>query len=548
VPIFRDREELPAAGDLTSEVRAALEMSRSLIVVCSPSAAASKWVRREVEVFRELHPDRPVLAAIQDGEPSECFPDAMRSAGTGGIAMDPLAADFRRGRDGEQLGLLKLIAGVVGIGLDGLVQRDAHRRMQRVMAVTAGALIAVLVMGVLTAIALSARLEAERQRGEAEGLVEFMLTDLRDKLKGVGRLDIMTAVNERALHYYQDQKLERLSADSLERRARILHAMGADDEVRGHLAAALEKYQEANRTTAALLAEAPADPKRIYAQAQSEYGVALIAWRSYRFGAAQAGFERYAALARRLISISPANPDWQMEAGYAESNLATFMLRTKGDAARAIVHFERAQKYFITAQRAKPGDHDIADDIADGYAWLADCQRALHQFDDARANRAREAGVLGALLRSDPKNVQYSQDLLGNALGFAQIDMDQGNWSAAETRLAGAYADASRLAASDPENQKLAKQRIAIGLFLAKAGLHQDPPAVTRSHELLSDCQGPVAKGDQELKDFCAVVSVAVAKAAGEEDKDASEYLRRNRERLRRIRRSPRWGIDFHNE
>src|ERR1041385_4390728 len=72
-PIFRDREELPAAGDLTAEVRAALQVSRSLIVVCSPAAAASPWVAREAETFRALHPERPILAAIVEGEPDECF-------------------------------------------------------------------------------------------------------------------------------------------------------------------------------------------------------------------------------------------------------------------------------------------------------------------------------------------------------------------------------------------------------------------------------------------------------------------------------------------
>jgi hypothetical protein len=48
-------------------------------------------------------------------------------------------------------------------------------------------------MGVLTAAALNARFEAERQRGEAEGRVGFMLTDLRHELKGFGRLDVMKA-------------------------------------------------------------------------------------------------------------------------------------------------------------------------------------------------------------------------------------------------------------------------------------------------------------------------------------------------------------------
>ena len=32
-----------------------------------------------------------------------------------------------------------------------------------------------------------------------------MLTDLRDKLKGVGRLDMMYVVNERALNYYAER-------------------------------------------------------------------------------------------------------------------------------------------------------------------------------------------------------------------------------------------------------------------------------------------------------------------------------------------------------
>src|SRR5580698_8728143 len=69
VPIFRDREELPAATDLSTEVRAALARSRCLIVICSPDTPGSAWVSREVELFRELHPERPILAALSDGEP-----------------------------------------------------------------------------------------------------------------------------------------------------------------------------------------------------------------------------------------------------------------------------------------------------------------------------------------------------------------------------------------------------------------------------------------------------------------------------------------------
>lgn len=252
-PIFRDREELAAGHDLSEGVRAALARSDALVVLCSPDAAVSVWVGREIAAFRELNPGKPVLAAIVRGDPADCFPEMLRE-GADGAALEPLAADLRPEGDGRRLGLLKLVAGLAGIGLDALVQRDAQRRIRRVMAVTLAAAVAVIAMAVLTIFALSARAEADRQRKEAEGLVEFMLTDLRDRLKGVGRLDVLTAVNRRALGYYRQQDVAVLPADSLERRARILHAMGEDDERRGDFDRALAQFDEASRTTAALLA------------------------------------------------------------------------------------------------------------------------------------------------------------------------------------------------------------------------------------------------------------------------------------------------------
>ena len=88
----------------------------------------------------------------------------MRRQGSAGESVEPLAADFRSGGDGYRLGLLKLIAGILGIGLDELIQRDAQRRLQRVTAITAAAVLAMLVMGVLTAFALSARVDPRTAR------------------------------------------------------------------------------------------------------------------------------------------------------------------------------------------------------------------------------------------------------------------------------------------------------------------------------------------------------------------------------------------------
>ncbi|MFP5329451.1 MAG: toll/interleukin-1 receptor domain-containing protein, partial [Alphaproteobacteria bacterium] len=63
-PIFRDRHELAASADLATEIREALQASHCLIVLCSPAAARSKWTNAEIELFKKVHPEGCVIAAI----------------------------------------------------------------------------------------------------------------------------------------------------------------------------------------------------------------------------------------------------------------------------------------------------------------------------------------------------------------------------------------------------------------------------------------------------------------------------------------------------
>ena len=150
--VFRDREELPAAEDLSTEVKKALAQSEYLIVLCSPMAAASRWVNREIIEFKKLTGERRVLSVILSGEPfasskndptQECLPPALRfKLGKNGrltkTPAEPLAADFRKIGDGRRNGFLKIVAGLMNVGLDALIERDLQRKMRRVMAVTAG--------------------------------------------------------------------------------------------------------------------------------------------------------------------------------------------------------------------------------------------------------------------------------------------------------------------------------------------------------------------------------------------------------------------------
>ncbi|NNF52089.1 MAG: toll/interleukin-1 receptor domain-containing protein, partial [Gammaproteobacteria bacterium] len=183
-PIFRDREELASASDLGSVLENALASSQALIVICSPAAARSRWVNEEIRFFKNLGRADQVYCLIVDGEPNsgkeagdgaECFPPALLEAAESegeNAQVEPIAADVRPGGDGKQAAKLKLVAGLLGVGLDEIRQRENQRRQRRLIQIASGAVAGMLVAIALATAALMARAEAERQRVIAEQQAE----------------------------------------------------------------------------------------------------------------------------------------------------------------------------------------------------------------------------------------------------------------------------------------------------------------------------------------------------------------------------------------
>ncbi|KQY35880.1 hypothetical protein ASD21_00430 [Caulobacter sp. Root1455] len=447
-PIFRDREELAAASNLTVEVRAALADSNALIVVCTPNAAASPWVAREVELFRELHPDRPILAALVAGEPHEAFPAPLRDG------VEPLAADFRSTADGPRLALLKLVAGVTGVGLDELVQRDAQRRLRSVTAVTGASLAAVLGMGLLTAFALNARDEAERQRGEAESLVEFMMTDLRGKLTGSERLAVQGAVSQRALDYYAGQDPARLSPASRARLGRLLHAVGEDGEQGGDLSTAATRFHDAYALSTRLLAAEPDNPQRILDQAQNEYGLATIDYRRKRWPEAKAGYERYRDLAGRLTRFRPDNIEYRRELGYAEGNLCAVAVES-GDKAGGLAHCAEALKVMQEVDaRMVDARRSQAANLVTRHGWMADAYNEAGDLERAAAERRAQEKILDAEMAAHPDDRGLQADWIGLKHAQGGLAYVSGDGAGALSYLAAGRARAVELIAFDPDNAR----------------------------------------------------------------------------------------------
>lgn len=452
-PIFRDREELAASADLSATVRTALDESAAMIVLCSPAAAASLWVSEEIRTFRIFHPDRPVIAAILSGSPLDCFPRVLRDVDDEGRSREPLAADLRHEKDGPQLGLLKLVAGVTGVELDDLVQRDAQRKLRRVTVITGVALVAGLVMAVLAWFALTARAEAERQRAEAEGLVEFMLTDLGSRLKGVGRLEVMEAVNARALRYYGDQgDPAGLPDESTQRRARVLHAIAEVDLDLGELDAALAVASEAHQITAAQLELAPNDPKRLQDHGLSTSLIGRIYELQHDWPHAEQHYRDYADVGRRLTAIDSGNPDYAIAAGWGVLNLGNVQLNGTRDFAGAQRSYEAAIRWFAKAVAARPGDEDAVRALANANAFLADSFWMREMWPQAHDARRRQLAIVERLYGGDSNNLENGYRLAVAERGVAKTFLKIGDHEGARAHFRVASNWSARLTRRDPTN------------------------------------------------------------------------------------------------
>jgi len=526
-PVFRDREELATADDLGEKISQALENSDTLIVICSPSSARSKWVNEEILRFKRSGRGDHILCLIVDGEPlaavnggddsNECFPPALCSRngdsghGRGGL-IEPLAADVRPGGDGRGLALMKIIAGLLAVGLDELRRRELQRRNRRWAAVAGLALVVMAATSLLALEATHQRNVAEHRRAQAESLVAFMLGNLRTELQPIGRLDLLDMIGKRALAYYSKQNLNTLDADSLERRAKALRLIGEVDSTRGNLDAALKVFHQAADTTSRLLSLEPDNPQRIYDHAQSMFWVGNIAWQRGNLQSAETAFKRYRSLAEQLVRIGPDNPDWQEQLYEADMDLGILLLHEN--------KVEEARDKFLKSLpiASKLADAFTHDDqkqlnLAQVRSYVADSEEQLGHLDSAYRQRSMELHVYQQVLSRDPGNSFARSSLVACKRALARIEVSKGDTQAALPLLKSAIAVADDLVRQDHSNafwQGLSANAYAdLGQLNYELGdFDSAASAVTRAEGI---AHGLIKKNSSAILAHCQLLKARIA-------------------------------------
>jgi tetratricopeptide (TPR) repeat protein len=341
-------------------------------------------------------------------------------------------------------------------------------RRNRLVTAAAAAVLTALVTGVLLALhgmnqARAAQTLAEQRRSDAEALIQYMLGDFADKLRPLGRLDLLDSVGAKALDYLAAQDASG-DAGSLLSRARALRTVGEVRTTRQQYAEAEAALKAADDLLAGALAAAKPDPELVFEAAQIAFYRGTNAYRQNDIAGTAPYWQRYLDLARRLNELEPGASRSRMELAYAYTNLGVLAER-QDDFAQALRHVGEA----IAIRRAiitGPAD-PMTIDLVTALSWLARIRSAV---GDVRG--AWEAGVesVDLLLRhretagdnATTRRTEVNQRfILGHyALQLGTSDRAVGEWRRA-------HAQAEQVVLTDPTQPRDQQNLARISLTLA---------------------------------------------------------------------------------
>ncbi|PTT90371.1 hypothetical protein DBR42_06030 [Pelomonas sp. HMWF004] len=370
-------------------------------------------------------------------------------------------------------------------------QRRLRRQRWNLGAATAGALL--LAAAAITAAigyAHQADLAAERDR-QSRQLASFMLGELADGLRPIGKLDLLSRIGEQGLKLLGPGgggESEGTAADTLQR-ASALVVIGEVNSSRGQgrtdiavdaLNAArdlLEGLAPANQVPDLNLA----DYYRTLGAAS--FWLGQIAFDADQFDTAAAAMARYRDASQRWQQAVPDDAAATAELGYALNSLGSIEFR-RGRWLAARESFQASLALKQAALAKLPNAVDAREGVANSHTWLGmvahvrgEPLNALQHFDAARAERvALAAGRSAEQLRQ--------RDLGTLDLRRADALRAAGRVSEAAAVMAGGVGRLREAERSDPSNLYWRTDRLHAESHLLLARLDAGQPIDTELSSL----------------------------------------------------------------
>jgi tetratricopeptide (TPR) repeat protein len=311
--------------------------------------------------------------------------------------------------------------------------------------------LAVLAVG-LGLTARSAQTQAEAHRTEAEGLMGYMLGEFAEKLRPLGKLDLLDSVSNRALKYLSDPERATDSDTALAQRAKSLQLISEVRIARSDPVGANTALLAGRDILQQQLRSKPTDLALLKNAGENAFWLGQIHYDQKEWDKAQQYFEEYRIYADRQSAASPDDVSGWIEQSYAHNTLGTLALQ-RSDAKRAASEFALSVELKTRAYKKTPQDKQLAADLADSFSWQASSHMQLGQLAEAESLCDRALKLSQSLHAAYPEDALWVTHLAGVWSRKSELKQTQGDMVGSHNDAQQAFTLLHGIAEKDPSNR-----------------------------------------------------------------------------------------------
>ncbi|MFL6708455.1 MAG: winged helix-turn-helix domain-containing protein [Massilia sp.] len=365
----------------------------------------------------------------------------------------PPGLQARQARELRDDGALGLRSDAVATAYIDASLRRVRRGERARLAVLGVVLLLALLAVLLSITARRAQRDAEQHRTEAEELMGFMLGDFVERLRPLGRLDLLDSVSARALVYLADDSHDATGA-SLAQRAKALQVLSEVKMARGDGAGAESALLLGRAILQRQLAAAPLDTALLKSAGANAFWLGQLHYDRSDWAGARVYFTQYRQFADRQAASAPQDPDGKIEQSYAHNSLGSVELKS-GAVAAAAREFDVSTALKSAVLADKPDNDKLAADLANSLSWQASARAKLGELARASGLYEREAAIMGRLHHAAPGNGAWTKRYAFARHHLGELQQASGQQAAARASFAQAAALLKQALQDDPRNLDL---------------------------------------------------------------------------------------------
>jgi tetratricopeptide (TPR) repeat protein len=360
-----------------------------------------------------------------------------------------------------------------------VLSKFIRRHRAAVAAGTAG----VLALAALTTLSVAQAWRAERaeklalqRSAEADDLLGYMLGEFADKLRPIGRMELLNDVGAKALaHLKLANAVEATEAagttmtpHSILQRAKALTVLGEVSVNKRELDAAVEPLLAARK----LLAGASPEPGLANdwrkAQGTAAFWLGHVYYTKRQLAPAKLAWEDYRLGSEAWLRDAPGQFEPMRELAYALTNLGVLSL-DRGEIANAVEQLQSSQTLKQQALKLKPQDLSLQADLAEGLSWLGSALAMQGEFVAARRSFELSLDQIFKARLLAPHDLDWVDREANIRLHLGRLQLRLKAGELAIATLQKAQSQYQELLQTEPASRKWRQNLISTKLSLAEA-------------------------------------------------------------------------------